>query len=156
MKIFQGTSGNDRLVVSQLAGAQAFDWLQGLAGDDSFLLDGPMLFVWPGAGNDRVETTSFGGLWVVYLDSPIGIDYSEADGRILDGAANIGIRPNFDPPKELLEPHFFDFSGDLYGQTIEIAFHAFLRDEAKLENLEALTRQIGLDCDQARAVLAKL
>ncbi|MBK6297066.1 MAG: bifunctional riboflavin kinase/FAD synthetase [Sphingomonadales bacterium] len=79
-----------------------------------------------------------------------------ADGRILDGAANIGIRPNFDPPKELLEPHFFDFSGDLYGQTIEIAFHAFLRDEAKLENLEALTRQIGLDCDQARAVLAKL
>ena len=79
-----------------------------------------------------------------------------ADGRILDGAANIGIRPNFDPPKELLEPHFFDFSGDLYGQTIEIAFHAFLRDEAKLENLEALTRQIGLDCDQARDVLAKL
>ena len=75
-----------------------------------------------------------------------------ADGRILDGAANIGIRPNFDPPKELLEPHFFDFSGDLYGQTIEIAFHAFLRDEAKLENLEALTRQIGL----ARTVLAKL
>lgn len=79
-----------------------------------------------------------------------------ADGRILDGAANIGIRPNFDPPKELLEPHFFDFSGDLYGQTIEIAFHAFLRDEAKFENLEALTRQIGLDCDQARTVLAKL
>ncbi|MBK7283899.1 MAG: bifunctional riboflavin kinase/FAD synthetase [Sphingomonadales bacterium] len=79
-----------------------------------------------------------------------------ADGRILDGAANIGIRPNFDPPKELLEPHFFDFSGDLYGQTIEIAFHAFLRDEAKLENLEALTRQIGRDCDQARDVLAKL
>ena len=79
-----------------------------------------------------------------------------ADGRILDGAANIGIRPNFDPPKELLEPHFFDFSGDLYGQTIEIAFHAFLRDEAKFENLDALTRQIGLDCDQAREVLAQL
>ena len=79
-----------------------------------------------------------------------------ADGRILDGAANIGIRPNFDPPKELLEPHFFDFSGDLYGQTIEISFHAFLRDEAKFENLEALTRQIGRDCDQAREVLAKL
>lgn len=79
-----------------------------------------------------------------------------ADGRILDGAASIGIRPQFEPPKELLEPHFFDFSGDLYGQTIEIAFHAFLRDEAKFENLEALTRQIGLDCDQARTVLAKL
>lgn len=79
-----------------------------------------------------------------------------ADGRILDGAASIGIRPQFEPPKELLEPHFFDFSGDLYGQTIEIAFHAFLRDEAKFETLEALTRQIGLDCDQAREVLARL
>ena len=36
-------------------------------------------------------------------------------GRVLDGAANLGIRPTFDPPKELLEPYFFDFSGDLYG-----------------------------------------
>ena len=33
-----------------------------------------------------------------------------SDGRVLDGAANLGIRPSFDPPKELLEPHFFDFS----------------------------------------------
>ena len=79
-----------------------------------------------------------------------------ADGRILDGAASIGIRPQFEPPKELLEPHFFDFSGDLYGQTVEIEFHAFLRDEAKFETLDALTRQIGLDCDQAREVLARL
>ncbi|WP_219894126.1 bifunctional riboflavin kinase/FAD synthetase [Aquisediminimonas profunda] len=79
-----------------------------------------------------------------------------ADGAVLDGAASIGIRPQFEPPKELLEPHFFEFSGDLYGQTIEIEFHAFLRDEAKFETLEALTRQIGLDCDQAREALAKL
>ena len=32
-----------------------------------------------------------------------------ADGRVVDGAANLGIRPQFDPPKELLEPYFFDF-----------------------------------------------
>ena len=44
-----------------------------------------------------------------------------ADGRVLHGAANLGIRPSFDPPKELLEPYFFDFDGDLYGQTIEVA-----------------------------------
>src|SRR3546814_4532491 len=42
-----------------------------------------------------------------------------ADGRIFDGAANIGIRPMFNPPKELLEVHLFDFSGDLYGQRSE-------------------------------------
>src|SRR3546814_11351016 len=38
------------------------------------------------------------------------------DGRVLDGAANLGIRPSIDPPKELLEPHFFDFSESLYDQ----------------------------------------
>lgn len=76
-----------------------------------------------------------------------------SDGRVLNGAANVGIRPQFDPPKELLEPHFFDFTEDLYGQTVEVAFHAFLRGEAKFDGLDALTAQIGRDCDEARAVL---
>jgi riboflavin kinase / FMN adenylyltransferase len=76
-----------------------------------------------------------------------------ADGRVLDGAANIGIRPQFDPPKELLEPHFFDFDGDLYGQTIEVEFHAFLRGEAKFESLDALKKQMAQDCDRARLIL---
>jgi riboflavin kinase/FMN adenylyltransferase len=77
------------------------------------------------------------------------------DGRMLDGAANLGIRPQFDPPREWLEPHFFDFSGDLYGQTVEVEFHAFIRPEAKFDSLEALTTQIAQDCDRARALLAK-
>lgn len=77
-------------------------------------------------------------------------------GRILQGAANMGVRPTFDPPKELLEPFFFDFSGDLYGQEIEVAFHHFIRPEAKFASLEELTAQIGRDCDQAQARLAAL
>jgi riboflavin kinase / FMN adenylyltransferase len=76
-----------------------------------------------------------------------------ADGRVLDGAANLGIRPQFDPPKELLEPYFFDFAEDLYGQTIEVAFHAFLRGEAKFDSLDALTAQMDKDCQAARAIL---
>ena len=75
------------------------------------------------------------------------------DGRVLKGAANIGIRPQFDPPKELLEPHFFDFDEDLYGQTVEVAFHHFLRGEAKFDGLDALVEQIERDCAEARAVL---
>ena len=78
------------------------------------------------------------------------------DGRRVPGAANIGIRPSFDPPKELLEPQFFDFSGDLYGQEIEVAFHAFLRPEAKFDSLDALTAQMTRDCDEARSRLAAL
>jgi riboflavin kinase/FMN adenylyltransferase len=76
------------------------------------------------------------------------------DGRIVAGAANMGIRPTFDPPIELLEPHFFDFSGDLYGQEIEVAFHHYLRAEAKFDSLDALVAQMKLDCDRARELLA--
>jgi riboflavin kinase/FMN adenylyltransferase len=77
------------------------------------------------------------------------------DGRVLDGAANIGVRPTFDPPKELLEPYFFDFSENLYGQEIEVAFHHFLRPEAKFDSLDALTAQMERDCDEARRLLAQ-
>lgn len=75
------------------------------------------------------------------------------DGREVPGAANIGVRPQFDPPKELLEPHFFDFSEDLYGHEIEVAFHHFLRPEAKFDSLDALTAQIAADCERARELL---
>jgi len=76
------------------------------------------------------------------------------DGRVVQGAANMGIRPTFDPPVELLEPYFFDFSGDLYGQEIEVAFHHFLRPEAKFASLEELTAQMERDCEEARRRLA--
>ncbi len=76
------------------------------------------------------------------------------DGRVLKGAANLGIRPTFDPPKELLEPYFFDFSENLYGQEIEVAFHHFIRPEAKFAGLDALVAQMEKDCDEARRLLS--
>ncbi len=76
-----------------------------------------------------------------------------ADGTMLDGVANLGIRPTIDPPVELLEPYFFDFSGDLYGQTIEVELIEFLRDEAKYDTLDALKAQIARDCEDAKAAL---
>lgn len=77
-----------------------------------------------------------------------------ADGRVLDGAANLGIRPSFEPPKELLEPYFFDFSGDLYGQTIEVELISFIRPERKFESMEELAAQMSLDCEEAKRRLA--
>nr|WP_247713410.1 bifunctional riboflavin kinase/FAD synthetase [Qipengyuania polymorpha] len=75
-------------------------------------------------------------------------------GQELQGAANIGVRPQFEPPKELLEPYFFDFSGDLYGQEIEVAFHHFLRGEAKFASLDDLVAQMEKDCEKARHLLS--
>ena len=74
-------------------------------------------------------------------------------GKVVHGAANLGIRPTFQPPKELFEPYFFDWSGDLYGQEIEVAFHHFLRGEEKFDSLEALTARMEADCLQARQLL---
>ena len=76
------------------------------------------------------------------------------DGRVLDGAANLGIRPSFDPPKELLEPHFFDFAENLYDQVIEVQLIHFLRPEARYDGLDPLMAAIAKDCEDARQILA--
>jgi len=72
------------------------------------------------------------------------------DGQAVDGVANLGIRPSFDPPKELLEPYFFDFEGDLYGRQIEVELISFLRGEAKFDSLDALKAQMAADCEDAK------
>lgn len=77
------------------------------------------------------------------------------DGRMLDGVASLGIRPMIEPPIELLEPYFFDFSGDLYGQKIEVELIEYLRPEVKFDGLEPLKAQIAQDCLDARATLAR-
>jgi riboflavin kinase/FMN adenylyltransferase len=77
-----------------------------------------------------------------------------ADGNVVEGAANLGIRPSFEPARELLEPYFFDFSGDLYGQVLEVALISFLRPEQKFETLDALKAQMDQDCAEARRRLA--
>ena len=79
---------------------------------------------------------------------------SGAGGRVLDGVANLGTRPMFDPPKELLEPYFFDFDEDLYGRKVEVELVSFLRDEMVLDSAEALSRRIALDVEEARRRLA--
>jgi riboflavin kinase/FMN adenylyltransferase len=86
------------------------------------------------------------GIYAVTATLPGGVH--------VQGAANVGIRPTFDPPKELLEPYFFDWSGDLYGQEIEVAFHHFLRSEGKFDSLDALTTQMAKDCEEAKRVLS--
>ncbi len=76
-----------------------------------------------------------------------------AGGRVLDGVANLGTRPMFDPPRELLEPWFFDFDEDLYDQTLEVELISFIRDEAEFEDLDSLKARIAADAEEARNIL---
>ena len=75
------------------------------------------------------------------------------DGSEHAGVASLGVRPTFDPPRELLEAVLFDFDGDLYGRTIEVALHDYLREELKFDSVEALKAQMDADAGQARRLL---
>jgi riboflavin kinase/FMN adenylyltransferase len=76
------------------------------------------------------------------------------DGSEHPGVASLGVRPTFSPPEELLEAHLLDYDGDLYGRSIEVALHAFIRDERKFESVEALVAQMRDDEARARRLLA--
>lgn len=76
------------------------------------------------------------------------------DGRVVDGVANLGIRPMFEIEEPLLEVWLLDFDGDLYGQTVETELVALLRGEMKFDGLPALKAQIDRDALAARAVLS--
>ena len=75
------------------------------------------------------------------------------DGREVAGVANVGIRPSFDPPTELVEAYLFDFDGDLYGRVIEVGLVAFLRGEEKFADMAALAARMAKDAAEARALL---
>jgi riboflavin kinase / FMN adenylyltransferase len=78
------------------------------------------------------------GIYVVSATLP--------DGNAVRGVANFGRTPT---------TGLRDHSGDLYGQRLDVHFHAFLRPEEKYETLEALVAQIELDAANARAWFAQ-
>lgn len=76
-------------------------------------------------------------------------------GRRYDGVANFGRRPMFDSGAVLLEVFLFDFAGDLYGQRIDTAFIAWIREEKMFASVDELTRAMNDDADKARAALKR-
>ena len=76
------------------------------------------------------------------------------DGSEHPGVASLGVRPTFEPTQELLEAHLFDFEGDLYGRRIEVALHAWIREERRFDGPDPLVAQMREDEDAARRLLA--
>ena len=78
------------------------------------------------------------------------------DGVLLPGVASVGVNPTVGAlPEPVHETHLFDFSGDLYGKQIEVELIAFLRDEAKFADVEALKAQVKQDVIDARTALTR-
>jgi riboflavin kinase/FMN adenylyltransferase len=76
------------------------------------------------------------------------------DGSEHPGVASLGVRPTFEPPTELLEANLFGFDGELYGRKIEVALHAFIREEEKFDGIEPLVAAMREDEAAARRLLA--
>jgi riboflavin kinase/FMN adenylyltransferase len=77
-----------------------------------------------------------------------------ADGTVLDAVASFGRRPTFDNGAPLLEVYVFDFSGDLYGERVAVAFVDWIRPELKFDSIADLVAAVNGDVARARAILA--
>lgn len=75
------------------------------------------------------------------------------DGRRHPVATNVGVNPTFgDRSTPIVEVHILDFDGDLYGQTLEVAFTHRLRDEMRFSSVSDLIVQMKADVERARAL----
>jgi riboflavin kinase/FMN adenylyltransferase len=70
-------------------------------------------------------------------------------------AVNVGVRPQFQTGRGLLvEAYLIDFEGDIYGETLRIAFIERLRGERRFESVDALVEQMKRDISEAESICA--
>jgi riboflavin kinase/FMN adenylyltransferase len=98
------------------------------------------------SGNPEAASSGFSG-----FPLPRG----RTETSLYDGVASFGVRPMFDDGAPLLEVFLFDFDGDLYGQTIDVAFIGWIRHEQKFASIETLKRHMLADASQARDALLR-
>jgi riboflavin kinase/FMN adenylyltransferase len=111
-------------------------------------------------GDQRGRTIGFptANLYLHRKVTPVqgvfAVEMFGVEGEPQPGVANVGSRPTVDGTRSLLEVHLLNFSGDLYGRYVEVAFLKKLRDEKRFESLDALKAQIMRDAENARAYFA--
>jgi riboflavin kinase/FMN adenylyltransferase len=69
------------------------------------------------------------------------------------GMLNIGTNPTFSNLERTIEANIFDFSGDIYGSSIQVVFHERLRDEIKYSSPDNLVEQLKRDRIRAQEAL---
>jgi riboflavin kinase/FMN adenylyltransferase len=115
------------------------------------------------AGDARGRLLGFPTLNVDIADSrkllpPDGVYAVRVEGSRgrFDGMMNLGGRPTFGDERRRIEVHLFDVDGDFYGDRVDVAFVARLRDTMRFSGPEALVAQLRLDADAARRALTAL
>ena len=77
------------------------------------------------------------------------------EGQTHLAVTNVGTRPTVSGSGITIEPWILDFDGDLYGKTVLLEFHAFLRPEQKFPSLDALQAEIRKNGEETRKILEK-
>lgn len=84
--------------------------------------------------------------YLIMPPSGVYITRTLIDGKIYDGATNIGNNPTFKDQKHItVETHLLNFKGDLYDREIEVFFISKLRGEKVFDNAQQLVTQIEDD-----------
>lgn len=75
--------------------------------------------------------------------------------KVHKGVGNIGVKPTFhdDIVKPIIEVHLFDFNESIYGESVTIYFHHYLRSEVKYEGIGPLVEQMEIDREEAKKLL---
>ncbi len=73
--------------------------------------------------------------------------------RSIAAAINIGPNPTFGETSKKVEVHLIDFSGDLYGKTLDVDFVRRIRDVQRFSSISELKDQLRKDVDLARLIM---
>src|SRR5439155_4973747 len=76
------------------------------------------------------------------------------EGRF-KAAASLGVRPTFGGGERVLEAYLLDFSGELYGEEVEVSFIKRLRDEMAFASPAELSTQIARDVEETKRALSR-
>jgi riboflavin kinase/FMN adenylyltransferase len=107
--------------------------------------------------NDPEKIIPGDGIYAVYAE--VNGQISEPDSSFTihrsryKGMMSIGFRPTVDGKKRVIEVNVFDFSKEIYGETIRVYVKKFLREEIKFNNLEELVKQIDQDKIESLKIL---
>jgi riboflavin kinase / FMN adenylyltransferase len=117
-----------------------------------FLLEGTVV-----EGDRRGQSLGFPTANIVPSDELVvpghGVYAAFANGT--PAAVNVGVRPTFETGRGLLvEAHLIDWNGDLYGQSLRVAFVARLRGERRFPGAEDLIAQMHRDVESAQDLCA--
>ena len=78
---------------------------------------------------------------------------ARVDGAFHPAAISVGTNPTFHGTLTTVEAYLLDFSGDLYGKTIDVEFHRWLREMLPFGGVEPLVRQMNLDVEATRRTI---